>query len=95
MSDPGVELGLLVQAVSGQKGIKLELGSVDLHETKVKSLPAWWYEGTWDSEGTWVTSDGWVNLMWEQNGILFQITGQHLDIGDLLKIAQSLPEKSG
>lgn len=87
------ELGLLAQSAPGQKELKLEIGAVSLHETKVKALSAWWYEGTWDYEGNWVTSGGWINLIWEQNGVLFQITGQHLLFTELLKIAESLPDK--
>lgn len=87
------ELGLLAQAAPGQHELKLEIGATTRHETTVKGFQAFWYEGTWDYQGKWVTEGGWVSLVWKQNDILFQVTGQNLPYTELLKVAESLPER--
>jgi hypothetical protein len=87
--------GLIIQPAEKEKseGVVFLVGSGDLQEVMVNTLPAWWYRGTWNATGEWVTDDTWSNLVWEQEGRIYHLAGQDLPLEELVSIATSLPRK--
>jgi len=84
------QVGLVIQPAEGQEGPVFLVGPGELHETMVGEIPARWYRGTWNAAGEWV-EDGTISLIWEQDGLAYQLTGQELALVELLRIAESLP----
>jgi hypothetical protein len=85
--------GLIIQPAGKEQseGVVFLVGSGDLQEVRVNTLPAWWYRGTWNAAGEWVTDNTWGNLVWEQEGRVYHLTGQDLPLEELVSIATSLP----
>lgn len=65
------------------------IGPSQAHETVVNGLPAWWYSGTWNASGEWVQAQV-ISLIWEQAGFVYQLTGQELELAELVRIAESI-----
>jgi len=55
----------------------------------VGEIPARWYRGTWNAAGEWV-EDGTISLIWKQDGLTYQLTGQELTLAELVRVAESL-----
>lgn len=87
--------GLIIQPAEKKEseGVVFLVGSGDLQEVIVNTLPAWWYRGTWNAAGEWVTDNTWSNLVWEQGGRVYHLAGQDLPFEELVSIATSLPSK--
>jgi len=87
--------GLVIQPAEKKEseGVVFLVGSGDLQEVIVNTLPAWWYRGTWNAVGEWVTDNTWNNLVWEQGGCVYHLTGQDLPLEELVSIVTSLPSK--
>lgn len=87
--------GLVIQPAEKEEseGVVFLVGSGDLQEVRVNTLPAWWYCGTWNAAGEWVTDNTWSNLVWEQEGRVYHLVGQDLPLKELISIATSLPSK--
>lgn len=87
--------GLVIQPAEKKEsaGVVFLVGSGDLQEVMVNTLPAWWYRGTWNAAGEWVTDNTWSNLVWEQGGRIYHLAGQDLPLEELASIATSLPSK--
>ena len=83
------QVGLVIQPAEEQEGLVFLLGQGELHETTVGETSAWWYQGTWNAVGEWV-EDGTISLIWEQDGLTYQLTGQELTLGELVCVAESL-----
>ena len=84
------QVGLVIQQAEGREGLVFLVGPGELHETTVGGRAAWWYQGTWNAAGEWVEG-GTINLIWEQDGLTYQLTGQELALAELVRIAESLP----
>jgi len=87
--------GLVIQPAekTESEGVVFLVGSGDLQEVIVNTLPAWWYRGTWNAAGEWVTDNTWGNLVWGQEGRAYHLAGQDLPLEELVSIATSLPSK--
>ncbi|MDY7042452.1 MAG: hypothetical protein SVX38_16485, partial [Chloroflexota bacterium] len=83
------QVGLVIQPAEGQEGLVFLVGPGELHETSVGGRAAWWYAGTWNAAGEWV-EHGTINLIWEQDGLTYQLTGQELALEELMHVAESL-----
>lgn len=84
------QVGIVVQPAEEQEGLVFLVGRGELHETAIRGSVAWWYRGAWNAAGDWV-EDAAVNLIWEEAGSTYQLTGQRLPFTELVKIAESLP----
>ena len=84
------QVGIVVQPAEEQEGLVFLVGRGELHETAIRGSVAWWYRGAWNAAGDWV-EDAAVNLIWEEAGSTYQLTGQRLPLTELVKIAESLP----
>lgn len=84
------QVGIVIQPAERQEGLVFLVGPGELHETTVGETSAWWYQGTWNAAGEWV-EDGTINLVWEQDGLTYQLTGQELALAELVRVAESLP----
>jgi len=83
------QVGLVIQPAEGQEGLVFLVGPSELHETTVGETPALWYRGAWNAAGEWI-EDETINLIWEQDGLTYQLTGQELALAELVRIAKSL-----
>lgn len=83
------QVGLVIQPAEGQEGLVFLVGPGALHETTVSERAAWWYQGTWNAAGQWV-EDGTISLIWEQDDLTYQLTGQELALAELVRVAGSL-----
>jgi len=84
--------GLVIQPAEKEvsEGVVFLVGSGDLQEVRVNTLPAWWYCGTWNVTGEWDTNNIWSNLVWEQEGRIYHLIGQDLPLEELVSIATSM-----
>lgn len=85
-----VQVGIVVERVEGREGLVFLAGPGHLHETMVGSTRALWYNGTWNEAGQWMEESA-VNLIWEEGGFTYQLTGQDLPLEELIRVAESLP----
>ena len=83
------QVGLVIQPAEGQEGLLFLVGPGELHETMVGEIPARWYRGTWNAAGEWV-EDGTISLIWKQDSLTYQLTGQELTLAELVRVAESL-----
>lgn len=83
------QVGLVIQPAEGQEGLVFLVGPGELHETMVGEIPARWYRGTWNAAGEWV-EDGTISLIWKQDRLTYQLTGQELTLAELVRVAESL-----
>lgn len=87
------KFGLVIQSDKEQAGPVFLVGPVELSETTIGDISAWWYPGTWNASGEWSSNPEWGNLVWESNGDVFHLAGQMLTQEQLRTIAQSLPRR--
>ena len=83
------QVGLVIQPAEEQEGLTFLVGPGELYETSVGGRAAWWYQGTWNPAGEWV-EDETISLIWEQDGLTYQLTGQELALAELVRVAESL-----
>jgi hypothetical protein len=84
--------GLVIQPPEAKSptGFVFLIGSGDLSQTTVNMSAAWQYRGMWNDRGEWVMDRGWSNLVWEQGGRIYHLTGQDLSYAELISIAASI-----
>jgi hypothetical protein len=81
----------LLQPASGGAAVTVRSGAATLHDTNVRGQPARWFNGIWAANGQWSDTDAWTTIVWEQNGLLYQLAGQQLPLDELIRVAESLP----
>lgn len=84
--------GLVIQPAEEKSltGFVFLIGPGDLSQTTVNMSAAWQYRGMWNDRGEWVMDRGWSNLVWEQGGRIYHLTGQDLSYEELISIAASI-----
>lgn len=84
--------GLVIQPAEAQSstGLVFLIGPGDLSQTTVNVSTAWQYRGMWNDRGEWVMDGVWSNLVWEQGGRIYHLTGQDLSYEELRSIAASV-----
>lgn len=81
----------LLQPAGGGAAVSIRSGAATIRDTNVRGQPARWFNGIWAPNGQWLDTDAWTTLVWEQNGLLYQLSGQQLPLDELIRIAESLP----
>ncbi|HPL29354.1 MAG TPA: hypothetical protein PLG21_14995 [Anaerolineae bacterium] len=85
-----IQVGVVVRPATDQKRLVFLVGPCELHETTVGGVQGLWYRGTWNAAGQWV-DDRTTSLIWQHEGLTYQLTGQEVTLADLVRIAESMP----
>lgn len=88
--EPKVQVGLIVREAADQEGLVFLVGQGELGEITVAGQAGIWYRGTWDASGRWVDG-GVINLVWQHGDVTYQLTGQGMELAELVRVAESLP----
>lgn len=86
-----IEVGVFIEPATEEQPISFLVGTGGRYETTVNGMQAWWYHGTWDERGGWADTEQWVNLVWEQNDMVYHLASDALSLDNLRRIAESLP----
>lgn len=87
-----VVLGLIVQPTGGSSGLSIQTGGYATHDTAVGGTSAKWFSGTWTRDGQWVDDGTWLTVIWERGEFVYHLAGQRLDLAEVLRVAESLPQ---
>lgn len=88
--------GLIIQPAEPSAdlaGIVFLVGPGNIQKVSLGALIGWTYRGTWGAAGEWVPDAPWNNLVWEQEGCIYHLTGQEVPFEELVSIATSIPRK--
>ncbi len=90
--------GLIIQPAEPSAdlaGIVFLVGPGNIQKVSLGALIGWKYCGTWGAAGEWIPDAPWNNLVWEQEGRIYHLTGQEVPFEELVSIATSIPRKEG
>ena len=85
------EIGAVLQPAQDRTEPTILVGSTMKHETTVNGGPAHWYTGAWAASGQWIDDETWLSLIWQQDDMVYHLSGQNLPLHELVQIAESLP----
>ena len=85
-----IEVGVFIEPAIAEQPISFLVGAGGRYETTVNGRQAWWYHGSWDERGGWADNEQWINLVWQENDMVYHLAADALSLDELIRVAESL-----